>query len=99
LTMFIAVSIDGNILRRICVSRYVVIVGGACYSIYLTHYQVIFLLMNYFSYKYFVFKETYTALIFHAAFDFPVAILVGLTFYRLVERPFMMWAGTRRRLK
>jgi peptidoglycan/LPS O-acetylase OafA/YrhL len=90
MTMFIAVSIEGSVLRRICVNRYVVIVGGACYSIYLTHDQVIFLLMN-FLYKHVVFQETYLAMIFYAAFEVPIAVLVGLTFYRVIERPFMMW--------
>ncbi len=90
MTMFIAVSIEGNVLRRICVNRYVVIIGGACYSIYLIHLQVIFLLTN-FLYKHVVFEETYLAMIFCAAFEVPIAILVGLTFYRLIERPFMIW--------
>ena len=90
MTMFIAVSIDGNVLKRVCVNRYVVIIGGACYSIYLTHYQVIFLLMN-FSYKHVVFEQTFLAMVFYAAFAAPIGIVVGLTFYRLIERPFMMW--------
>jgi peptidoglycan/LPS O-acetylase OafA/YrhL len=51
---------------------------------------VIFLLTN-FSYRHVAFEETYVAMIFCAALEVPIAILVGLTFYRLVERPFMMW--------
>ena len=90
MTMFIAVSIEGNALRSICVNRYVVIIGGACYSIYLTHGAVILLLMS-FLYKHVVFEQNYLAMIFCAAVEVPVAILVGLTFYRLIERPFMMW--------
>jgi peptidoglycan/LPS O-acetylase OafA/YrhL len=91
MTMFIAVSIDGNVLRRICIRRSVVIIGGACYSIYLTHYQVIFLLMNYFSYKYMIVQEPWLAMLVNAAFEVPIATLVGLIFYRLIERPFMLW--------
>jgi peptidoglycan/LPS O-acetylase OafA/YrhL len=90
MTMFIAVSVEGSVLRRICVNRYIVIIGGACYSIYLTHSQVIFLLQG-FVYRYMQFKETYLAMIFNAAIEIPVAILVGLAFYLLVEKPFMMW--------
>jgi hypothetical protein len=30
-------------------------------------------------------------MIFCAVFEVPIAILVGLTFYRMIERPFMMW--------
>jgi peptidoglycan/LPS O-acetylase OafA/YrhL len=96
LAMFVAVSIEGNILRRICVNRYVVIIGGACYSIYMTHYQVIFLLMSYFTYKHFIFEKTYLAMLFNAAVEFPIAVIVGLTFYRYVEKPFMMWGRTSR---
>jgi peptidoglycan/LPS O-acetylase OafA/YrhL len=88
--MFLAVSIEGNILRRICVNRYVVIIGGACYSIYLTHGQVIFLLQD-FVYRHVVFQETYLAMIFNAACEIPIALLVGLTFYVMIEKPFMMW--------
>jgi peptidoglycan/LPS O-acetylase OafA/YrhL len=94
ITMFIAVSIEGNLLRRICVNRYVVIIGGACYSIYLTHTQVIFLLTD-FSYKHLVFQQTYLAMILYALFEVPIALLVGLAFYRLVERPFMTWSRAK----
>src|SRR5262249_37338404 len=90
MVMFAAVATDGNVLRRICVNRYVVIIGGACYSIYLTHLQVIYLLTN-FVYRHIVFEETYLTMIFCAVFEVPIAILVGLTFYRVIERPFMMW--------
>jgi peptidoglycan/LPS O-acetylase OafA/YrhL len=90
MTMFIAVSVEPSVLRRICVNRYVVIIGGACYSIYLTHGQVIFLLQD-IAYKYIHFDNTNLAMIFNAAFEIPVAILVGLSFYLLVEKPFMMW--------
>jgi|HubBroStandDraft_1064217.scaffolds.fasta_scaffold54838_2 peptidoglycan/LPS O-acetylase OafA/YrhL len=96
MTMFIAVSIEDNILRRICVTRWVVIVGGACYSIYLTHYQVIFLVMN-FLYKHVVFEETYLAMIFYAAVEGTIAVLVGLAFYQLIERPFMVWGRNGRK--
>ena len=93
MAMFIAVSLEGNLLRRICVKRYVVIIGGACYSIYLTHTQVFFL-MTKFLYRRVVFQDTYLSMIFCAVLEVPVALLVGLTFYRLIERPFMMWRAT-----
>jgi len=88
--MFLAVSIEGNILRRVCINRYVVIIGGACYSIYLTHGQVIFLLQD-FVYRHVVFQETYLAMIFNALCEIPIALFVGLTFYVMIEKPFMRW--------
>jgi peptidoglycan/LPS O-acetylase OafA/YrhL len=88
--MFIAVSAEGNVLRRICVSRPIVIIGGACYSIYLTHAQVIYVLQG-FMYRHVVFEKTYLAMIVNVAFEVPLAIIAGLTFYVLIERPFMMW--------
>jgi peptidoglycan/LPS O-acetylase OafA/YrhL len=94
--MFIAVSIEGNILRRICVNRYVVIIGGACYSIYLTHGQAIYLVQG-LLYKHVVFEQTYLAMIFNLAVEVPIAIVVGLTFYVLIERPFMVWGRDRQR--
>jgi peptidoglycan/LPS O-acetylase OafA/YrhL len=95
MTMFIAVSIEDNVLRRVCINRHVVIIGGACYSIYLTHGQTIFVLQN-LVYRYVVFPETYLAMIFNVAIEIPVVIAVGLTFYRLIEKPFMMWGASRR---
>ena len=95
ITMFGAVSIEGNLLRRICVNRYVVIIGGACYSIYLTHLQIIFLLTNFLD-RHVVLEQTYLVMILYAAIEVPIALVVGLTFYRLIERPFMMWGRNRR---
>jgi peptidoglycan/LPS O-acetylase OafA/YrhL len=90
MTMFAAVSIEGNVLRRICINRYVVIIGGACYSIYLTHLQIIFLLTNFLG-RHLIFQQSYLVMVLYAVIEVPIAILVGLIFYRLIERPFMMW--------
>lgn len=94
--MFIAVSIDGNVLRWICTNRYVVIIGGACYSIYLTHGQIVYLLQG-LLYKHIVVANTALAMLLNVAFEVPVAVAVGLAFYLVIERPFMMWGRTRRR--
>jgi peptidoglycan/LPS O-acetylase OafA/YrhL len=94
--MFVAVSIEGNVLRRICVNRYVVIVGGACYSIYLTHGQTIYLIQG-FLYKHVVFEQAWLATVVNMAIEVPLALLVGLTFYVMIERPFMVWGRDRQR--
>ncbi len=86
-TMFVAVFAPQSAFRRFCVLPWISLVGGACYSLYLTHLQAI-QLMTAIAAK--VCPDAPVAAICLLAIGELVAVLVvGLVFYALVERFFM----------
>lgn len=96
-------AFNGRLFSRLCSVPWICLVGGACYSIYLTHLQVM------------QFAVPAIARTFHPAslaaasclaalIVLPLTVALGLIFYALVERPFMIprwpeklmsWLGRR----
>jgi peptidoglycan/LPS O-acetylase OafA/YrhL len=99
--MFASAFASQSGFRRFCAQPWVSLIGGACYSLYLVHIQLIQTLsvMAAKLAPRLAFGET---LIF-MAFEVGVVLVVGLTFYVTIERFFMMpdWrraVGSRLRL-
>ena len=67
-------------------------IGGACYSIYLTHLQVMQMASNLLSHALPAALTSNPIVYFFVSFFtiFPVTIAVGLVFYVVVERTFMI---------
>jgi peptidoglycan/LPS O-acetylase OafA/YrhL len=87
-TMFACVFAPNSGFRAFCAHPWISLIGGACYSIYLTHLQTI---------------QLATSLIAKRASDSPLALIpviaglevlvvvvVGLAYYALIERTFMI---------
>lgn len=91
IAVMFAATFGAGSFRAFCGLPWISLIGGACYSIYLTHLQILQLatfvlhkfLMVHLSASWFVALFGYTAI------EIPAVIAVGLAFYALVERPFM----------
>jgi peptidoglycan/LPS O-acetylase OafA/YrhL len=85
-TLFISVF-RGNVFNYIFTREFIVVVGGMCYTIYLLHYPVLFVIMKYFS------KLHITGFVPTIIANFIVAIVsllaVSAIFFKLVEQPCM----------
>jgi peptidoglycan/LPS O-acetylase OafA/YrhL len=101
---FISVIFAGALGRGsfhdFCANRWISLVGGACYSIYLTHLQFLQVatpLVHKLIGRHFE-PSWYFALVADAAFLIPCVLLIGVLFYAFVERPFMNpnWFGEMR---
>lgn len=82
-------AINGHLFNRVCTSPWIALIGGACYSIYLTHVQVMQLvvpLVNEIVQPSSLLGGALVA----ALLALPLVIAAGLTFYAVVERPFMI---------
>ena len=85
--MFIAVFAPRSAFRRFCAMPWISLVGGACYSIYLTHLQVIQLMTALVAKAW---PDASVAALFVIGFaEITVVLGVGLAFYAFVERFFM----------
>jgi peptidoglycan/LPS O-acetylase OafA/YrhL len=82
-------ALNGRSFSRICAVPWISLIGGACYSIYLTHVQVMQVLIPVISR---MFQPTSLAAASALALIFvlPLILLASLSFYALVERPFMI---------
>ncbi len=85
-TLFISVF-KGKVFNYIFTREFIVVVGGMCYTIYLLHYPVLFVVMKYFS------KLHITGFVPNIIANFVVAIVallaVSAVFFKLVEQPCM----------
>ena len=85
--MFFAALAPRSGFRRFCARPWIALVGGACYSIYLMHMQLIQATSVY------VGKHapglSFGAVLAVMAMQAVLVVAVGLTFYVWVERPFM----------
>ena len=85
--MFAAVFAPRSSFRSFCGRPWISLIGGACYSLYLTHLQVIHA-TSAFAAKVLP-SAGYLQLGLLIALQFVIVLLVGLTFYALIERTFM----------
>jgi peptidoglycan/LPS O-acetylase OafA/YrhL len=88
--MFISALAQGS-FKRFCSLPWISLIGGACYSIYLTHMQVL-QVGTWLFYKAFgpVMPDSWTlSFAINLLVQIPLATAIGLTFYVLIERPFM----------
>lgn len=85
-TLFISVF-RGRVFNYIFTREFIVVVGGMCYTIYLLHYPVLFVIMKYFS------KLHIVGFVPNIIANFIVAIVgllaVSAVFFKLVEQPCM----------
>jgi len=82
-------AINGHAFARFCALPWICLIGGACYSIYLTHVQVMQLVAP--ALAEILHPESLGAATMIAVVAIlPLVLIVGLTFYALVERPFMI---------
>jgi peptidoglycan/LPS O-acetylase OafA/YrhL len=82
-------AMKGQMFARLCALPWVSLLGGACYSIYLTHVQVMQLGVP-FIVEVFEPSSLASAAALGLLFVLPAVAVVGIVFYALVERPFMM---------
>lgn len=99
--MFACVFAPQSAFRAFCSGPWVSLLGGACYSIYLTHLQALQVMTGQFA-RHAPDASGTTLLLFSLA-ELLVLAIVGLIFYALVERTFMIvdwpqraWAHWRR---
>lgn len=85
--MFAAVFAPRSAFRSVCANAWISLVGGACYSLYLTHLQVI-QATTALAAK-FLPTATVPQLAALAAVEVAAVLGVGLVFYALIERTFM----------
>lgn len=86
---FAGVMSEKNNFRSFCSVGWISLIGSACYSIYLTHLQFL-QISAYIFYKFVKFQEPMTAWFVGFLFLMPPTLVVGLIFYIVVERTFMI---------
>lgn len=96
--MFAGVFAPRSSFRSFCARPWIALIGGACYSLYLTHLQVIQVTTTIFA-KVLPDAALIAAAIF-AILQIVAVLCVGLAFYAVVERAFMRpdWPQALRRL-
>ncbi len=85
---FYLLALTNDIWKRIFSIRWLTIIGGMCYSIYLLHYLIIAVVGN----KTIAFNISYLypiSYIWHFAILFPIIMLCSAIFYLLIEKPCM----------
>ena len=78
----------GRFLNKIFTNKWITIIGGMCYSIYLVHYAVTFFMMQSFTKNFFAYNYTADALI-QSVIIIPFILIASVIFFVLLERPFM----------
>ena len=86
-SMFVSAFAPRSGFRRFCARPWIALIGGACYSIYLVHIQLLQAMTL-------IVAKRAPSLSFPGALgvmalEIAVVIVAGLTFYALIERPFM----------
>jgi len=86
---FFGVLDDRSSFKRFCSRPWVSLIGGACYSIYLVHLQVLQIVTN------IVIKHLHTnswlgTLAICSVILIPLVLICGLGFYTIIERTFML---------
>lgn len=85
--MFVG-AVRGRYFRAMCSLRWISFLGGACFSIYLCHLQVLQVLTPVIN-KLIDPQSVYTAYLLGVLIQLPAAIAASLIFYMAIERPFM----------
>lgn len=95
---------NGGSFRALCSAPWIALIGGACYSIYLSHVQTLQVIAP------LVARVLHPPTLWWGAgealvIELPIVLAVGLTVYAFVERPFMtpdwpskVWGTARARL-
>jgi len=92
--MFASALAENSGFRRFCARPWISLVGGACYSIYLTHMQLI-QAMSVFAAKHFP-GLPFAGVLVLMIVEIVVVVAAGMAFYVAVERPFMTRDWPRR---
>lgn len=87
-------AIRGRAFRAFCAAPWISLIGGACYSIYLTHVQILLAVTEIIDRIHPV-PNLWLAIACGVFIEVPIALAGGLLFYTLIERPFMYsnWPG------
>jgi len=78
----------GKILNLIVTNKIIIIIGGMCYSVYLIHYVVIYVVSEYFTKRLLQFNYN-TDLLMEVVILLPCILIASAIFFVLFERPFM----------
>ena len=92
--MFVG-AVRGRYFRALCSLRWISFLGGACFSIYLCHLQVLQVLTPVID-KVLRPDTVYTAYLLGVLIQLPIVVAASLIFYVLIERRFMRpidWRG------
>ncbi|WP_175416191.1 acyltransferase family protein [Aggregatimonas sangjinii] len=92
LTLFLILiaSLHLVLLRQMVTNKWVTIIGGMCYSLYLLHFPFYHLVMKLFTNKLTIFSTYEMNFMFQALIFIPLSIVCITAFYLLVEKPFMV---------
>jgi len=95
-TMFACVFAPSS-FRAFCANRWISLIGGACYSIYLTHLQVIQLLTSQIAKH--AAGSPVAAVALYGVVAIAAVLVIGLAYYAAIERTFMIkdWPSRVRR--
>jgi peptidoglycan/LPS O-acetylase OafA/YrhL len=86
LAFFVAVF-KGRLLHRFLTASWVTAIGGACYSLYLLHFATLFVAMR--ALDWLVLPSFPATFVVHAVIGSGTVLIVCMTFFRYIERPFM----------
>jgi peptidoglycan/LPS O-acetylase OafA/YrhL len=86
LAFFVAVF-NGRLLHRFLTASWVTAIGGACYSLYLLHFATLFVAMR--ALDWLVLPSFPATFVVHAVIGSGTVLIVCMTFFRYIERPFM----------
>ena len=90
LFLIIIASLHLVILKKAVTNKWVTIIGGMCYSLYLLHFPFYHLVMKLFTNR-LTFSDSYEAtFLFQALIFIPLSIVAITLFYLVVEKPFMV---------
>lgn len=78
----------GKILNSFFTSTAIIIIGGMCYSIYLLHYAIIYVFMNYLTGK-LITNNYHYDLVIQCLILLPVILIFSSIFFTFFEKPFM----------
>ena len=85
--MFIS-TFKGMWLNKILTNKWITIIGGMCYSIYLMHYAVTFFITQNFTKNIFSYNYLHDIFI-QSIIIIPLILIISTIFFVLLERPFM----------
>lgn len=87
-TMFACVLAPASAFRSFCAHPWISLIGGACYSIYLTHLQTLQFVTGQIAKR--APDSPLAAIALYGAFEILLVLAVGLAYYAVIERTFMI---------
>jgi peptidoglycan/LPS O-acetylase OafA/YrhL len=87
LLLFLVSVFKGVALNRVLTTSWITAIGGACYSLYLLHYATLFVALS--AFDWIVLPSFPATFAIQAVIGLGAVLLVGMTFFRFFERPFM----------